>query len=358
MADTPTSERTERPSPKKLREARERGQVPRSRDLSIAAASLAVTMAFEYFGEALLQKLSGRLALGLSTLGDHPLRTVTPVELTSRLVADAGGLALVVGPLIGAAAVVGVGTTIAQGGWVVSSTPLHVDWTRLSPVNGFKRLGPSQSGVELVKMLIVTIALAALSYVVARELVDDSPRLIWLSPVQAAASGWQRVVTLLWRAGLAMLLLAGADYGLQRWRHWTSLKMTKQEVRDEARGEGGSPEVKARVRRVQREMTRRRMLAAVKTATVVVTNPTHYAVALEYRREVSPAPRVVAKGKDHLAAKIRAAARDAGIPIVENVPLAQSLYKGVEVGDTIPSELFGAVAEVLAYLVRIKQLML
>lgn len=358
MADTPTSERTERPSAKRLREARERGQVPRSRDLSIAAASIAVTIAFDYYGETLLEKLSGRLASGLATLGDHPLRTITPVELTSRLIADAGGLAFVVGPLIGAAAVVGVGTTIAQGGWVVSSTPLHVDWTRLSPANGFKKLGASQSGVELVKMLIVAVALSALSYVVARELVDDSARLIWLSPVDAAASGWHRVVTLLWRAGFTMLLLAGADYGLQRWRHWTSLKMTKQEVRDEARGEGGSPEMKARVRRVQRDMTRRRMLAAVKTATVVVTNPTHYAVALEYRREVSPAPRVVAKGKDHLAAKIRAAARDAGVPIVENVPLAQSLYKGVEVGDTIPSELFSAVAEVLAYLVRIKQLML
>lgn len=358
MSETSTSERTERPSPKKLREARERGQVPRSRDLSIAAASLAVTMAFDYWGSALLQKLSGRLALGLTTLGDHPLRTLTPVELTSHLIADASGVAIVVGPLIGAAAVIGVGTTIAQGGWVVSSTPIHVDWTRLNPANGFKRLAPSQSGVDLLKTLVGAVTLTALSYVVARELIDDSPRLIWLSPVDAAASGWQRVITLLWRAGLALLMLAGADYGVQRWRHWTSLKMTKQEVRDEARGEGGSPEMKARVRRVQRDMTRRRMLKAVKTSTVVITNPTHYAVALEYRREVSPAPRVVAKGKDHLAAKIRAAARDAGVPIVENVSLAQALYKGVDVGDSIPSDLFGAVAEVLAYLVRIKHLML
>ncbi len=157
---------------------------------------------------------------------------------------------------------------------------------------------------------------------------------------------------------VALLMIAAADYGVQRWRHWTSLKMTKQEVRDEAKGEGGSPEMKARVKKVQRDMTRRRMLKAVKTATVVITNPTHYAVALEYNRTVSPAPRVVAKGKDLLAAKIRAAARDAGVPIIENVSLAQALYKGVEVGETIPADLFGAVAEVLAYLVRIKQLML
>ncbi|MGE3508773.1 MAG: flagellar biosynthesis protein FlhB [Vicinamibacterales bacterium] len=358
MAETPTSERTEKPSPKKLRDAREKGQVPRSRDLSVAAASLGVTMAFDYFGARLMERLTGRMALGLQTFADHPLRTLTPAELTSGLVGDAAGLALVVGPLMAAAAVVGVGTTIAQGGWVVSSTPIRLDWTRLNPANGFKRLAPSQSGVDLLKTVAGAVTLSVLSYTVARELVEDSARLIWLSPVDAAASGWQRVITLLWRAGIALLLLAGGDYGVQRWRHWSSLKMTKQEVRDEAKGEGGNPEIKARIRRIQRDMTRRRMLKAVATATVVITNPTHYAVALEYRREISPAPRVVAKGQDHLAAKIRAAARDAGVPIVENVSLAQALYKGVNVGETIPSELFGAVAEVLAYLVRIKQLML
>ncbi len=359
MADeTPASERTEKPSPKKLKDARDRGQVPRSRDLSVAAASLAVTMAFDYFGGALLEKLTGRLALGLATVGDRPLRTLTEIEMTSGLIADASGLAIVVAPLIGTAALVGVGTTLAQGGWVVSSTPIHVDWTRLNPVNGFRRLAPSQSGVDLVKTVVGAVALSTLSYGVARELILDSPRLIWLSPVDAATSGWQRVIALLWRAGFALLAIAAADYGVQRWRHWTNLKMTKQEVRDEAKGEGGSPEMKARIRRVQRDMNRRRMLKAVKTATVVITNPTHYAVALEYRRDVSPAPRVVAKGKDHVAAKIRAAARDAGVPIIENVSLAQALYKGAEVGDTIPAELFGAVAEVLAYLVRIKQLML
>ena len=359
MADeTPASERTEKPSPKKLREAREKGQVPRSRDLSVAAASLAVTMACQYYGPALMQTLSGRLALGLSTLGDRPLRTLTPVELTSGLIADAAGLATVVAPLIGAAAVVGVGSTIAQGGWVISSTPIHIDWTRLNPANGLKRLKPSQSGVDVLKTIIGAVTLSTLSYAVATELMGDATRLIWLSPIDAAASGWQRVITLLWRAGFALLMIAAADYGVQRWRHWTSLKMTKQEVRDEAKGEGGSPEMRARIKKVQRDMTRQRQLKAVKTATVVITNPTHYAVALKYNRAVSPAPRVVAKGKDHLAAKIRAAAREAGVPIVENVSLAQALYKGVEVGDTIPADLFGAVAEVLAYLVRIKQLML
>jgi flagellar biosynthesis protein FlhB len=358
MSETPQAERTEKPSAKKLRDARERGQVPRSRELSVAAASLAVTIAFDYFGPALLQRLSGRMAMGLATFADRPLRTLTPAELTSGMIADALGLALVVGPLAVVAAVVGVGATVAQSGWVVSATPLRLDWNRLNPATGLARLKPSQSGIDLIKMIAGVATLSVLAYGVARELVVDGPRLVWLSPGEAAASGWRRVIALLWRAGIALLALAAADFALQRWRHWSSLKMTKQEVRDEARGEGGNPEVKARVRRIQRDMSRRRMLAAVKTATVVITNPTHYAVALEYRREISPAPRVVAKGKDHLAAKIRAAARDAGVPIVENVSLAQGLYRGVDVGDTIPAALFGAVAEVLAYLVRIRQLAL
>jgi flagellar biosynthetic protein FlhB len=134
--------------------------------------------------------------------------------------------------------------------------------------------------------------------------------------------------------------------------------MTRQEVRDEAKSSEGSPEIKARVRRVQREMSKRRMLKSVETATVVVTNPTHFAVALFYERATMSAPIVVAKGADHMAARIKAIAREKGVPTVENVPLAQALYKTAEVGETIPGPLFSAVAEVLAYLVRIKQLVL
>ena len=357
MAEQPQGERTEKPSAKRLREARERGQVPRSKDLSVAAASLGVTIALDYFGSALVARLSTRLAQGLSAFGDQPLRTVTPTELRNGLVADALVLALVLAPLTLTAMVIGVGTTIAQSGWVLSGQPLKMDWSRLSPATGFARLKPSQSGTELLKAVAGATTLAVIAWGVARELVGDAGRLVWLVPSAAAQSGWSHVITLMWRAGIALLILAAADFGLQRWRHWSSLKMTKQEARDEAKSEG-NPEVKARVRRVQREMTRRRMLKAVRTATVVVTNPTHFAVALEYRREVSPAPRVVAKGKDLLAARIREIAREAGIPIVENVPLAQALYKGVDVGHTIPADLFGAVAEVLAYLIRIKQLML
>jgi flagellar biosynthetic protein FlhB len=179
-----------------------------------------------------------------------------------------------------------------------------------------------------------------------------------MSPVGAAGAGWENVARLLWQTGFALLVLGVGDYMVQRWRLTTSIKMSVQEVRDEGRAQEGSPETKQRARRVQRDMSRRQMLRDTAHATVVITNPTHYAVALEYRREKNPAPVVIAKGRDLMAQRIRDIARKNAVPIIENPPLARALHAGTEVGDTIPSELFGAVAEVLGYLIRIKQLML
>jgi flagellar biosynthetic protein FlhB len=179
-----------------------------------------------------------------------------------------------------------------------------------------------------------------------------------MAVVPTAILGWRHAVLLLEQSVVALGLLAAADYGLQRYRFNQSMKMTKAEVKEDTKLTEGSPETKSRVRRVQREMARRRMLHATKTATLVITNPTHYAIALEYRRDVMPAPRVVAKGQDFLAARIKEIAREHGVPIVENKPLAQALYRTVEIGDLIPGDLFEAVAEVLAYLIRLKQLVL
>ena len=180
----------------------------------------------------------------------------------------------------------------------------------------------------------------------------------WLTPFDSAALGWSHAQSFLWRVSFGLVALALADYGLQWYRLMSSLKMTKQEVRDEGKQQEGSAEVKGRVRRIQREMARRRMISDVKRATVVITNPTHFAIALEYRRGEMIAPVVLAKGADHIAAQIRERAREHGIPMVENKPLAQTLYKTAEVGQMIPAELFSAVAEVLAQLIRLKQLVL
>ena len=180
--------------------------------------------------------------------------------------------------------------------------------------------------------------------------------LAWMSPMDAARAGWAQAESLLWKVAWGLAFLALGDYGLQRYRLMQSLKMTKQEVKDEAKQNEGNPEVKGRIRRIQREMARRRMLENVPKATVVITNPTHYAVALEYRRGEMAAPKVLAMGADHIALQIRERARKHGVPLVENKPLAQALYKTAEVGETIPAPLFSAVAEVLAQLIKLKQL--
>lgn len=358
MADEQSGEKSEKPSAKKLKEAREKGNVPRSADLVAALSLLAVSTVLARTGATSVARLQQHLAEGLRGLGDRAHLTMTPEYLGTIITQDGLLLALLVAPMMAVAAFTGLAGNLVQSGWVFAPERLTPDFTRLSPANGFARFAPSQAGITVLKASIAVTIVSTLLYSMSAQAMADTPRLAWMSPAMAGAEAWRWIWRLLMQGGLALLMLAGADVGWQWFRHYQSLKMTKQELRDESKGSEGNPEVKARVRRIQRDMTRRRMLAAVKTATVVITNPTHFAVALEYTRGAMSAPKVVAKGQDLLAQRIKEIAREAGVPIVENKPLAQGLFKGAEVGDVIPGDLFGAVAEVLAYLVRIRQLML
>lgn len=353
-----SQERTEHPSAKRLRDARKKGQFVHSRDLALAAASVATTMALVYMGGRLFRGLGERLVADLSHFGHDPLRGVTAGEL-GALVAGSG---LLIASLVGPIAACAVGAAVLvhgfQGGWQIAPEALHLNWSRLNPGQGIKRFGLMQSGADTVKTFITVAVLAYLGYGAVMAILADSARLPWMAPSQAAAVGWDHLESLLWKSGWALALLAIGDYALQYYRTMSQLKMTKQELRDEHKESDGNPEVKGRVRRVQREMARRRMLSDVKRATLVITNPTHFAVALEYRRGAMAAPVVLAKGADHVAAAIREQARRHGIPLVENKPLAQALFKSAEIGEAIPAALFSAVAEVLAQLIRLKQLVL
>jgi len=353
-----TGERTEKPTHKRIREAREKGQVPRSRELAGSLSFVALVLALGWLGPDLLHAVQARIASGLSHLGDRPLDPAEPAAIAGLFWSDAGLLVTVVGPLALVGALVSVLGNVAQTGWVHSPKALHLNWARLNPASGFQRFAPSQASQELVKALVGVAMVTVVGTLLIRDYLPVAPSLTAMAPDAAAASVWERLQTLLWRCGLALTLYAAGDYALQRWRWYTQHKMTRQEVRDEARMSEGNPEMKARVRRIQREMNRSRMLKSVPNATVVITNPTHFAVALEYRRKEMAAPKVVAKGQDLMAARIRTIAREHGVPIVENVTLARALYKNVDIGETIPASLFGAVADILAYLVRIKQLVL
>lgn len=351
------SERTEKPTARRQRDARKKGQVARTKDLTQAATLAALVTTVSWTSATGFARLGEAVEQGMERMVEGTGEIVTGT-MTGLFVVGGRTVALVVGPIaFGVMTMVVVSQSI-QGGWVFSTDALGIKWSKLSPMNGLKRLGLLRGGVELIKVLIVVSAVAWVSWNAIWGLLNDSPRLARLAPLETLAIGWEAAETLIWQVVMLLLLVALADYGVQRRRLTDSLMMTKREVTDDSRLSEGSPETKARVRRLQREMSRNRMLSDVSRATVVITNPTEYAVALEYDRDQLPAPRVLAKGRDVLARRIREVAREHDIPIVENPPLARAIYSGTEVGDFIPQALFDAVAEVIVYLVRLKQIVL
>jgi flagellar biosynthetic protein FlhB len=352
------ADRTERPTPRRLEDARRRGQVARSRHLGEVAGLLASLAVLTIAGGRLVDGIETELVAGVARLGVAPTHAVSAGEITGLAMSGARALALLVGPVAGAAAIAVLAVHGYQTGFTVGTEALTLNFGRLNPANGIKQLGFKRGGVETIKAILMVAALAWLGYGLVRTVVADAPRLSRLPPADAGLAAWTAIRGLLWRCSIALLAFAAADYAYQRWQFLESLKMTKQEVKDDLRMTEGSPEVKGRVRRVMNEMFRRRMMAAVPRASVVITNPTHYAVALEYHRQSMAAPVITAMGKDHVAQRIRQLAREHGVPVVENVALARGLYHHCDVGDSIPSHLFEAVAEVLAYLIRLKQLVL
>ncbi len=347
------SERKERPTQRRLQDARKRGQIARSKDLVDGTVLLATLATMISFGPEFIERLASLLRTGLGRMASGPA-PIAAGDITRLAVDSIQSIVTLAGPFALAAAGTAVAVFVMQGGWNVAPEALGFHWDRLSPAHGIKQLG-SRAGVDTVKMMIAATALAWLSWNAVSETLAQAVGYSRVSPARAASEGWLHAEKLLRQAVIFLLLMGLGDYLLQRWRHSQSLLMTKDEVKDDNRMLEGNPEVKAKIRRMQRDVARRRMLADIPQASVVITNPTEYAVALQYDRERMAAPRVVAKGKDALAARIRAVAREHEVPIVENVPLAQSLYRSVEIGDFIPAELFGAVAEVLAYLIRLRQ---
>jgi flagellar biosynthetic protein FlhB len=351
------SNRTEQPTARRRSQARNRGQVARSRDLNDAFQLGAALMVLAYWGPAMVRGLGQVMSLGVSRLGDARHQAITSGEVSTLALQGIGQLAWLVAPLALGAVTATAVSTQAQGGFNIASEALSIDFKRLNPAAGLKRLLPSQAGINLVKTLIAASVVGFVAWLAVQGVITEAPRFALLAPEASSVSAWQNIFAFLKRAAIALLALAAADFALQKYRMTQSLLMTKQEVKDDMKMVEGNPQIKARVRRVQREMIRRRMLAAIPKATVVVTNPTHFAVALRYQRGQA-APEVVAKGTDALALKIRTIAREHGVPIVENPPLARAIYKQVDVGEFIPGDLFEAVAEMLAYMIRLKQLVL
>jgi flagellar biosynthesis protein FlhB len=345
---TEQESRTEAATPRRLQRAREAGQVAMSRE----CVALAVLAATALVATLLTVPLARRFAAALATLL-HLAAGEEQGAAAGSLLALAGHAALLgAGPFVLAALLAGTGAVLLQTGFLASAAPLHPKLSRLNPWSGLKRL----FGVDgLVEVFRAIAKLAAMVIALCLALRGESASLVaavsW--PVPALLDHMLRLILRVLLAVLAaQALIAAADLFWVRYRHGRSLRMSREEMKEETKETEGDPRIKARIRQIRQLRARRRMLAAVPTATVVVTNPTHYAVALAYDRAQHAAPRVVAKGVDAMAARIREAAAEHHVPVVANPPLARALYR-VELDHEIPAEHFKLVAEIIAYVWRL-----
>lgn len=344
-------EKTEQATPKRKEEAREKGQVAKSREVSSAAILIGGLVYFWLGAAPMMEKIMGVMKKNFAAAATTTLSEETTPFILTGLIYDLFSIVL---PLFLLATFVALMVNLVQTGFVFSGEPLIPKWERIDPIKNLKRLFSLQALVELVKNLIKVVVIGITLWLTMRSEISTVPGIVaWSVPDIVAYVGkvaFRIIASTCW----ILIVLAVLDFLYQHWEHMKSLKMTKQEVKEEYKQLEGDPLVKGRIRRIQREMARRRMMAAVPKADVVITNPTHYAIALRYEQESMAAPMVVAKGADYVAEKIKEIARQHHVPIVENREVAQMLFKLTEVGEAIPETLYRAVAEILAYVYRIK----
>lgn len=346
------SDRTEPATPKRRQELRERGDVARSRDLASVVAFIGIVLWLGGMGADGMGALVETVRQALATTHE---RTLDRHMLVSQG-AQAGLVLLrVVGPVVAVALLLGVAANVAQTGWLFAPKALTPQLNRLNPVQNLKRL---VSMMALIETLKAFLKISIVSYVAAVQIRDALPRLLQaarMDIVPALGLVGDLLYGLAIRIGLLLLVLSAIDFLVQRWQFEKQSRMSKQDVKDEAKQQDSSPMVKSRIRARQRQFARHRMMEEVPTADVVITNPNHFAVALRYDPAQMGAPVLVAKGVDVVAERIRAIAREHDVPIVENPPLARGLFRRVEIGREVPGDFYAAVAEVLAYVYQINR---
>lgn len=352
MAEDSDLERTEAATGRKLSQAREQGNVPHSRELSTFAILMTGVVTIAMMGSFFYQGMRSMM-LNVFTFGRAEAMDGSLMGLT--LYAAAQDMLITFAPFGLAVIVATVVANLLVSGWVFSTESLEFNIGRINPISGIARMFSLQSLIELLKAILKTAVIGGVSAWVLWQQQDDLLNLA-SEPLESAIAhtGWI-VLQIFLAAAAAFMLIAVVDVPFQLWHYYHKLRMTKQEVIDENKQTQGDPEVRNRIRRLQREMARRRMMAEVPKAEVVVTNPTHYAVALKYDNKRMNAPQVVAKGSQLVAERIKEVARANGVPIVEAPPLARALHNYVEIGDIIPNTLFTAVAQVLAYVYQLRQ---
>lgn len=347
MASDDRLNKTEPATPRRREEAREQGQVAKSRELASVAVLLANCMILMWLGSNTASQMGSIIHQMLSTSSRGPLDIPGVMALAREVVAPVLTLMM---PFVLASVAATLIANVGQVGWLFTFKPLAPNMERINPIAGIKRLFSKHALGELVKSLLKIFLIGFVAY---KGLKKHIPELVSLAEGSVRVMGGvlgRITVDILWRVIGMLIVLTALDFFYQRWLHEEELKMSPDEVKEELKQREGDPKVKGRIRRMQRELTRQRLAEAVPTADVVITNPKRVAVALRYEVEEMSAPMVVAKGVGHVANMIRKLARQNGVPVVENRFLARALHKSVDVGESIPYELYQAVAEILAYI--------
>lgn len=347
-------EKTEEPTAKKIEDSRKEGQVAKSKELSNAGMLLALFLCLKIFigfvGERLLLSFSDFWSL-IPGLVNNELDSVTIWQLMVKMFLEVFIITL---PFLAVALVVSFVTQKVQIKWKVTTKPLEPKLNKLNPISGFKRIFSMNSLMELLLSVAKIVIFSAVAYSVIKDNVGVFITVYDYEIMDALGILFDMIMELGIKISVVYVIISLADFMYQKWKHKRDLKMTKQEVKDEYKNQEGDPTVKSQQKQRMQQASRRRMMQSVPEADVVITNPTHFAVALKYDTTLSNAPVVVAKGADYLAFKIKELAKENDVEIVENKPLARMLYSNVEVGAEIPPELYQSVAEILAYVYKLK----
>lgn len=350
-ADESTEEKTEQATQQRREDFRKSGQVAQSREIASILVLLGVGLVFYFLSKEFLKNLS---VLFTTSFTQYFLAAARDGDLIPVIKFAFGKAFSVVAPVMGIAALTGVAATVMQIGFLTAWDQVAPDLNRINPINGFAKIFNLRNVFEGVKSVAKIFVVGLVAYLVLKSELKFTPQLVQLSVPQIFAYIGVVIFKLLGSICALMAVIAVLDYAFQRWDLEKRMKMSKQEVKEEFKQREGDPLIKSRIKRIQRELAQKRMMDAVPKADVIITNPTHIACALKYDRATMAAPTLIAKGADLIAEKIKSLARTHNIPVVENKPLARTMFKTLKIGQAIPKTLYNAVAEVLAYVYKVK----
>lgn len=344
-------DKTEKATPKKRQDARKKGQVAKSAELSGAVVLLTALLTLIMFGSFMKERF---VTLYMDVFQNRMMMEVTPENVTMLFKHYGLQILILLAPLLGITFVLALVANLAQVGFMATGEGITPKFSKINPIKGFKNIFSMRSFVEFLKSIFKLVVIAYLVYSTLWGEKDSFASLSHVSAEGVYRFAAKMTLNLGIKIGAALLIMAVLDYIYQKYEHEKSLKMSKQEIKDEYKKMEGDPLIKGKIRERQRRMAMQRMMQEVPKADVIITNPTHFAVALKYDGSKMEAPQIIAKGQDYVALRIRELAKEHGVVTMENKPLARALFQRAEIGDTVPADLFQAVAEVLAYVYKLK----